>query len=158
MSIADVPLQSSTDTAAQAGVHRTTPAQMKEVIERHLAAEAAGDVAAAVAVYTPDVVHDVVGAPTGPLHGPEQASAFYDMLTTNLDTIDVQVNHEYFGDDVCVVEHQWTGTVPGQFLGIPGLGKQVSFRMLHVFEFRAGLISRENVWLDGGAIAAQLTA
>ena len=31
-------------------------------------------------------------------------------------------------------------------------------RMLHVFEFRDGLISRENVWLDGGTIMAQLTA
>ncbi len=30
--------------------------------------------------------------------------------------------------------------------------------MLHVFEFRDGKISRENVWLDGGAVVAQLTA
>ena len=157
MSIDQVPLQPSPNAPA-AGTSATTPAQMRDMIERHLAAEAAGDVAGAVAVYTPDVVHDVVGAPTGPLHGPEQAGAFYEMLTTNLNTIDVQVNHEYFGDDVCVVEHQWTGTVLGEFLGIPGLGRQVSFRMLHVFEFRAGLISRENVWLDGGSIAAQLTA
>jgi len=27
-----------------------------------------------------------------------------------------------------------------------------------VWEFRDGLISRENVWLDGGAVIAQLTA
>jgi hypothetical protein len=31
-----------------------------------------------------------------------------------------------------------------------------TFRVLHVFEFRDGLISRENVWLDGAAIAAPL--
>jgi hypothetical protein len=30
--------------------------------------------------------------------------------------------------------------------------------MLHVWEFRDGRISRENVWLNGGAIVAQLTA
>jgi hypothetical protein len=30
--------------------------------------------------------------------------------------------------------------------------------MLHVFEFRDGLISRESTWLDGNAIVAQLTA
>jgi hypothetical protein len=30
--------------------------------------------------------------------------------------------------------------------------------MLHVWEFRDGLISRENVWLDGSSILAQLTA
>jgi hypothetical protein len=28
--------------------------------------------------------------------------------------------------------------------------------VLHVFEFRDGLISRENVWLDGAAIQQQL--
>jgi hypothetical protein len=30
--------------------------------------------------------------------------------------------------------------------------------MLQAFELRAGKISRENVWLDGGATVAQLTA
>jgi hypothetical protein len=31
-------------------------------------------------------------------------------------------------------------------------------RVLHIFEFRDGRISRENVWLDAGAAIAQLTA
>lgn len=30
--------------------------------------------------------------------------------------------------------------------------------MLHVFEFRDGLISRENVWIDAGAAISQLTS
>ena len=51
-----------------------------------------------------------------------------------------------------------TATVTGQVLGIPGNGKQVRFRVLHVFEFRDGRISRENVWMDGAALAAQLTS
>jgi len=52
----------------------------------------------------------------------------------------------------------WTGTVPGAFLGVPGNGRRISFRLLHIFEFRDGLISRENAWLDGGSIVQQLTA
>jgi len=48
--------------------------------------------------------------------------------------------------------------VPGEFLGIPGHGRRITFRLLHVWEFRDERISRENVWLDGGAITAQLTA
>ena len=63
----------------------------------------------------------------------------------------------YFGDDFCVMEHDWSGTVPGEFLGIPGNGKRISFRLLHIWEFNDGLISRENVWLDSGAIVQQLT-
>ena len=66
--------------------------------------------------------------------------------------------HRYYGDDFCVIEHLWSGTVPGTFLGIPGNGKRISHRMLHVWEFRDGLISRENVWLDTGSIVAQLTS
>jgi predicted ester cyclase len=54
------------------------------------------------------------------------------------------------------MEHLWTGTVPGEFLGIPGNGKRINFRLLHVWEFRDGRMSRENVWLDGAAISAQL--
>lgn len=36
-------------------------AEMDELIEAHIKAESAGDTAGAVAVYTDDVVHDVVG-------------------------------------------------------------------------------------------------
>jgi predicted ester cyclase len=57
----------------------------------------------------------------------------------------------YYGEDFCVIEHIWSGTVPGTFLGIPGNGKRISFRLLHIWEFRNGLISRENVWTDGGS-------
>jgi hypothetical protein len=63
-----------------------------------------------------------------------------------------------YGDDFCVVEHLTKGAVTGEFLGIPGHGREVSFRLLHVWEFRDGLMSRENVWLDGGSVVAQLTA
>lgn len=51
-----------------------------------------------------------------------------------------------------------TGSVIGEMLGIPGHGRSVTFRILHVFDFRDGLISREQVWIDSGSIVAQLTA
>jgi len=131
---------------------------MKRLIEQHVNAEIAGDTEAAVAMYTADVIHDDVGAPTGPLHGPQAAKGFYDFLTANVTTERMDVNHAWYGDDFCTIEHQATGTVSGEMLGIPGNGKRISFRMLHVFEFRDGLICRENVWLDTAAIVGQLTA
>jgi len=60
--------------------------RMKELIEQHIAAEVAGDTAGAVSVYTDDVEHDMIGSPTGPVHGPAAAQGFYDQLTTDLDT------------------------------------------------------------------------
>jgi steroid delta-isomerase-like uncharacterized protein len=130
--------------------------KMNQLIAQHLRAEKAGDAAGCVAMYTDDVVHDVVGSPTGPLHGPDAARAFYDMLTENIATDRMDVNHAWYGENFCVIEHQWSGTVPGTFLGIAGHGRPISFRMLHVWEFKDGRISRENVWLDGNAIVEQL--
>jgi steroid delta-isomerase-like uncharacterized protein len=135
-----------------------TPAEMNRLIDEHIAAESAGDTAGAVAMYTADVIHDVVGAPSGPLHGPDAAKGFYDYLTANVTTERMDVNHAWYGEDFCVLEHQCTASVPGEFLGIPGNGKRVSFRLLHVWEFKGGQISRENIWMDGNAIVAQLTS
>lgn len=40
--------------------------EMERLIKEHLRAEQAGDPAGSVAMYTDDVVHDVVGSPLGP--------------------------------------------------------------------------------------------
>ena len=131
---------------------------MDRLIEEHLSAEKASDPDGSVAMYTDDVVHDVVGSPLGALQGLEAAKGFYEFLTANIQTERMDVNHAKYGEDFCVIEHQWYGTVPGEFLGVPGHGKQINFRMLHLWEFKDGAISRENVWLDGGSIIQQLTA
>lgn len=135
-----------------------TPEEMDRIIETHIAAEIAGDTAAAVAMYTDGVVHDTIGAPTGPLVGPEAAKGFYDWLSAQLTTHDMQVTKARYGEDFCTVEHLATVTVEGEFMGIPGHGRRISFRMLHVWDFADGRISGEQIWLDGGAIAAQLTS
>lgn len=134
------------------------PQEMDRLIEEHLKAEAAGNPEGCIAMYTDDVVHDVVGWPAGAMNGKDQAKGFYEELTSNIRTEETKVVRSYYGDDFCVIEHLWTGTVPGAFLGIPGNGRRISFRMLHVWEFKDGKMSRENVWLDGGSIVAQLTA
>ncbi|MGH2454640.1 MAG: ester cyclase [Candidatus Limnocylindria bacterium] len=64
----------------------------------------------------------------------------------------------YYGEDFCVMEHEWQCTVTGSLLGLAGAGRRVAFRVLHVWEFRDGLIGRENVWLDGLGILRQLAA
>ena len=56
-----------------------------------------------------------------------------------------------------VLEARMTADVIGEFLGIPGNGRSIMFRILHVFDFRDELISREQVWLDTGSIVGQLS-
>lgn len=132
--------------------------EMERLIDQHLKAELQGDPNACVAMYTDDVVHDVIGWPAGPMHGKDGAKSFYEYLTSQVTTKEMTPVHTYYGPDFAVIEHMFNGSVPGSFLGIAGNGRDISVRMLHVWEFRDGCISRENIWLDGGAIAAQLTA
>jgi steroid delta-isomerase-like uncharacterized protein len=132
--------------------------EMDRLIEEHLQAEDTGDLDAAVAVYTDDVEHDVVGAPGGPLRGPAAARARYTELLENLRGDEMVLRRRYHADDACIVEHDVTATVVGHFAGIPGEGQQVRFRMLHVFEFSGGLVSRENVGMDTASVLAQLAA
>jgi hypothetical protein len=37
---------------------------------------------------------------------------------------------EQYGEDFCVVEHECTGVAKGKFLGVPGKGRRVTFRIL----------------------------
>jgi steroid delta-isomerase-like uncharacterized protein len=134
------------------------PEECDRLIHAHIAAEIAGDSAGCVAMYTEDMEHDVVGVPTGPLQGKAAAKIRYDQLVGDIRTEQMVPKRRYFGDDFCVAEHLWIGTVPGMFLGLPGGGRRISFRLLHVWEFKDGLMSRENVWLDSGDIIQQLTS
>ncbi len=128
------------------------PKEMDRLMDAHLQAETAADSAGSVSMYTKDLEHGVVGAPHGPLRGKEAARGFYERVISDIRTEEMVPTRRYYGEDFCVIEHTWKGAVPGSFLGVPGNGKRISFRMLHLWEFHDGLISRENVWLDGGKI------
>lgn len=132
--------------------------EMVALVERHLKAEGAGDVEGAVAVYTDDVVHDAVGMPGSPRTGKDAAREFYRYLTANFRTEGEEPLNSFFDGDNMILEQTMTGTVIGEMVGIPGNGRRVTFAILHVFGFRDGLISREQVWIDSGAIVAQLAA
>src|ERR1700756_1039166 len=129
-------------------------AAMQTLVEKHIQAEGAGDVDGAVAVYTEDIEHDAIGFPGSPNRGIEEVRGFYTYLTSNIRAETEQILHRYFTDNAMILEQIMTGTVVGEMLGLPGNGRRISFRILHVFEFRDGLISRENVWLDTAAIVA----
>jgi steroid delta-isomerase-like uncharacterized protein len=130
--------------------------RMIDLVEEHLRAEGAGDVDGALAVYTDDIEHDVVGWPGGPSRGKDAARRFYDHLTANFRTEEEHPTRRWFADDAMILDQMMTGTVTGEFLGLPGHGRRITFRILHVFEFRDDLVCRENVWLDGAAVQAQL--
>ena len=65
----------------------------------------------------------------------------------------------YYGPDFVVDESVWEGTAQGTPFGIPGGGRRLNFRLLHVFEMAAdGRIRRENAWIDLASVMQQLGA
>ena len=131
---------------------------MVALVERHLKAEGSGDVDGAISVYTPDIVHDAVGFPGSPRTGKDAVRGFYEFLTANFRTEEEEPLHRWFSGDTMLLEQMMTGTVIGEMLGLPGNDRRITFRIFHVFDFADGLISREQVWIDSGAIVAQLSA
>jgi steroid delta-isomerase-like uncharacterized protein len=131
---------------------------MDRILEDHFQREADGDVEGTLKTFTDDVVHDVVGDPAGELHGPSAAGQRYGHLFSNVKGEHADVKHRLYGEDFVVDDTIWTARVVGEFMGMPGHGRRISIRVLHVFEFRGGLISRENVWIDAGAAVSQLTS
>ena len=135
-----------------------TPDDMDAVFARHCAAEFANDVDAILDTLTDDVEHDVVGDPLGVLTERAAIAKRYQDLFDVLTADSMTSVRRYHGADFFVDESLYAGSVNGEFMGVPGGGRTVSFRILHVCEFRDGRMSRENVWLDSAAIIHQLTA
>lgn len=49
------------------------------------------------------------------------------------------------------------GPLSSRFVRISSNVKRITFGALHVWEFKDDAMSRENMWLHGGSIVAQLT-
>jgi predicted ester cyclase len=60
--------------------------------------------------------------------------------------------------DALIDAHNPVPSAEGRPFGIEGRGRPVRVRLLHVFEFAGGLISRESAWPDMGAVRHQLSA
>lgn len=134
-----------------------TREQMDRMIDEHFGFEARDDIDGVLATLAEDAEHDVVGWPTGPVHGREQARNFYETLFGDLSDGEVQSLRRYYGEDFLVDESLWRGRATGCPFGLEGRGRPLAFRLLHVMEFtRDGAIARENVWLDLAAILQQL--
>lgn len=134
-----------------------SPADMDRKMDEHFGYEASDNVEGVLKTMAPDVVHDIVGWPTGPSHGPDGARPFYETLFADLSDGKVECVKRLYGENFMVDESVWRGRAPGRPFGIEGRGRPLSFRLLHVVEFaKDGRISRENVWVDLAAIIQQL--
>jgi len=136
-----------------------TRGDMDRAIDEHFAYEAADDIEGVLATMAPEVTHDIVGWPTGPTQGRENARPFYQALFADLAEGKVTSTRRLYGENFLVDDSVWEGTAPGRPFGLEGRGRPVRFRLLHLVEFAEdGKIGRENVWVDLAAMIQQLPA
>jgi hypothetical protein len=131
--------------------------EMDRRIEEHFGFEARDDVEGVLATLAEDVDHDIVGGPGGPVRGREAARRFYETLFADLSDGKVESRRRLYGENFVVDDSVWRGRAPGRPFGMEGRGRPLEFRLLHVVEFAPnGDISRENAWIDLGAVIRQL--
>ncbi|TMC29682.1 MAG: hypothetical protein E6I84_09390 [Chloroflexi bacterium] len=126
------------------------------VIDRHFAAENAHDVEATLATYTEDIVWDDVTHPASPFQGKQAVGQAYGGILEAIPDLNLRSVLRFQCGEHVVDESILTGHVVGEFAGVRGGGAPVSFRLLHVFDLRNGLIARENAWFDSAAVVRQV--
>jgi len=127
-----------------------------DIIDRHFAAENAHDVEATLATYTDDVVWDDVTHPRCPVQGKAAAGEIYTSILDAIPDIHLESVLRFQTGEYVVDESILTGHVQGEWAGVDGEGAPVSVRILHVFDIRDGLISRENTWFDSASVLRQV--
>lgn len=135
-----------------------THEEMDAMMEAHYRAEAEGDLEASLATFHPDIEHDIVGSPTGAIHGVEAVRARYTDTFESMRIIKMTDVHRNYGPDFVVGDSLAECKILKTMMGLPGNNRVITFRILHVFEFADGKIRREQVWLDTNAIRRQLSA
>lgn len=134
-----------------------TPAEMDRKMDEHFGFEGADDIEGVLSTLTPNVIHDIVGWPSGPTHGRENARPFYSALFADLAESRVTCTKRLYGEGFLVDESVWEGKAAGRPFGLEGRDRPLKFRLLHVVEFATGGdIEREQVWVDMAAIMQQL--
>lgn len=130
---------------------------MDRLVNEHFAFEAADDLDGVMASLAPVVEHEVVPSPMGVQHDKAGIRAFYAMLFESVRGEGVTPLKRYYGDDFMIDETLWHGQIEdGRPFLCDGRSGKVSFRLLHIFEFRDGRIAREQAWCDLAAIQRQL--
>lgn len=127
-----------------------------DVIERHFAAENAHDVEATLSTYTDDIVWDDVTYPLSPIRGKAAVAGVYGGILQAIPDLNLRTVRRFQCGEHFVDESIVTGHIVGEFVGVAGGGAPVSFRILHVFDLRDGLIARENAWFDSAAVRRQV--
>jgi ketosteroid isomerase-like protein len=130
--------------------------EIDRILERHFAALQKRDLDGILATYADDAEHDAVGRDPNPIRGKVALGAFYRESLADLANTKVIPVRRLYGEEFVVDEAILDGYAQGRPFDLEGYSRPVKFRLLRIFEFRGGLITRESAWFDMVAIQRQL--
>ena len=124
-----------------------TETEMREVLARHLAAEAKHDPQAAAATYVEDGYYELV--PLGiRFDGRDMVAFQYASSYETIKNSSATYEWELVRGDTIVQCGRLTGEVGEQMLGIPMTGDRFDFPFTAVITFRDGMMEGEHVYYD----------
>jgi predicted ester cyclase len=140
----------------RSGGHQMTSVEMDRVIEAHFDAERRDDVAAILDTVSEEISHETFGSGLPALHGKDAVRDFYESLSRELSIDGYTTVRRLYGASHVWEEGVVDATAKGRPFGLDGGGRRISYRLLHLFEFREGLIAREFGIPDVASIIDQL--
>lgn len=130
---------------------------MDRAVDEHFMFEATDDLDGVMASLADEIEHEIIPSPVGVQHDHAKVRAYYASLFEKVKGESVTPIRRFYGSDFVVDETMWHGTIAdGAPFLCDGRSGKVDFRLLHIFEFKDGRISREQAWCDLAAIQRQL--
>jgi pimeloyl-ACP methyl ester carboxylesterase/predicted ester cyclase len=133
-----------------------TPPEMDRVIDAHFDAERRGDLEAILETVAERISHETFGSGLTRPQGKDAVRTFYELLSRELSIDSYTTVRRLYGPNLVWEEGVVQATAKGQPFGLDGNGRRISYQLLHLFEFRDGLIAREFGIPDVASISAQL--
>lgn len=120
-----------------------------QMVKQHFDSEMGNDSSQVITSYTSDIVWESPGHPNGEIHrGIADVKANYDWILEHLKLLDLKSLERFATEDRVVDDGIVLGEVKKDgFVPFPP-GTKLSFRILHVFDMREGLISKERSFLS----------
>ena len=131
-----------------------TPAEMKQLQDAHVAAEANKDIVGASDGYLEDCYYQNI--PLGfRIQGRDGVAAYYERSWKALPDGEVTVEGEAFGEDVAVHWGTFRSTFRGTLLGPGAAERRLEFPVVSVMTFRDGKIRSESLMFDLATLCDQ---
>jgi steroid delta-isomerase-like uncharacterized protein len=126
-----------------------TETEVRSVLNAYAIAKNAHDVDAILAVCHPQASYESVGLP-GRVEGLDALRAFYTAFFKALPDYRGDFDGEAIAGNTAVVWGRFSGTVEGEFMGLPATGRRIEVPVTFVCTFEHGLLKSDVGYFDAG--------